>query len=918
MRTEKKRTVRGAVLFTVISVMSLLIIFLTGTLMLATSAHQRANRSYAFSQANYTARATIDGIVEAVKSPNDTTLATNIFNLRNNGVGAKYPLTVSLENNSKAIGRIDDAYVTYEGKKPYYKSSTMEWVDADLFKISVEVTYAGQTNTTVAYMLDNTIIKEGPPPDSNGGFVTVGNASIANHTNSFGGSFFGIGLNKGDRYYMGDLGWSRDVTLGDKLYLNYVDKTPDMQGDINFLKYPTDEVVKYTLQNDTAMEAPLVFNGSLDLSTKLDLYFTKKNSSPNYDGGMAVWGDLYLQNKDFKIHTETLNDSYYNNASYKSLLEMSEFNELPYLYVDRELKFQTGHDGLGQSNIPFNIFTGSIKNSGGAGATIYANVYCHDANQTSFIGNTAGQTKLYTWSNSVVNKTAGYLGQVTDGTFATKGNLVVEGNGAVITGDLIVEGDLTVNGELTVGGTIVVKGTLTNHGSINTSNQIYANFAQGNQFTNSILGKKKAANGVDDLYVQEIAGTHTAFLGQNVNTSGDGSHSFAWLKRDVITDMGLTLTNGMYDFNWSFIDSKYFVSDAGGWLSDPATVAASPISYNDYIYRNVDDPTDTTTNENDIYETSVTFNGNPVFSTDTYEAAHGCIFPKYAEQDVILGFTQIDGKPDTQTKILRTIDEIEDDYQFATKSTTAIPATYIATVEGTVYNNGNVPAEITSDCTLEGGFSGKNLTIKGISGGDIWVKLKNNFSFDGGHNYDIIYDDSDPNCGNLYLFVENQANVTMGRIITKSYKDAIDGHQDFQIKTKIIKPDGPSKILSTPKITIYSSKAEGGVEPKLTGSNGFMATACIQAPYMKFDAPTVFDWSSPDIYYDGVKINSTTNATRIGVIGVLNVAEANSQNNFVFLYTPESNTTPPSSGSLQEQLNFASGDPYRVVYYDLT
>ena len=65
MKTEKKKTLRGSILFTVVCVMALLIIFLTGTLALASAAGNRAHRSYSVSQANYTARAAIASFTDA-------------------------------------------------------------------------------------------------------------------------------------------------------------------------------------------------------------------------------------------------------------------------------------------------------------------------------------------------------------------------------------------------------------------------------------------------------------------------------------------------------------------------------------------------------------------------------------------------------------------------------------------------------------------------------------------------------------------------------------------------------------------------------------------------------------------------------------------------------------------------------------
>ena len=68
MKTEKSNKLRGTVLFTVVCVMALLIIFLTGTLALATASSNRAHKSYSSSQANYTAKTAITGFTRALST----------------------------------------------------------------------------------------------------------------------------------------------------------------------------------------------------------------------------------------------------------------------------------------------------------------------------------------------------------------------------------------------------------------------------------------------------------------------------------------------------------------------------------------------------------------------------------------------------------------------------------------------------------------------------------------------------------------------------------------------------------------------------------------------------------------------------------------------------------------------------------
>ena len=110
MKTDKKRSFRGAVLLTVVSVMSLLIIFLTSTLALATAANNRAHKSYSSSQASYTARAAIDSILKAASG--DDSFKTAMASLT---AGNGFDVDVDMEASVAGIGRVDKARVEYAG-----------------------------------------------------------------------------------------------------------------------------------------------------------------------------------------------------------------------------------------------------------------------------------------------------------------------------------------------------------------------------------------------------------------------------------------------------------------------------------------------------------------------------------------------------------------------------------------------------------------------------------------------------------------------------------------------------------------------------------------------------------------------------------------------------------------------------------
>ena len=113
---KKNNKVKGSILFTVVSVMAILIIFLMGTLVLATSASNRAHRTYSTSQTQYTARTAIDSILEAFSSSDD--FAEAICNL--SSTNKSLAVDVELDQSTLAsMGDVHDVVIEYVGQQKY-------------------------------------------------------------------------------------------------------------------------------------------------------------------------------------------------------------------------------------------------------------------------------------------------------------------------------------------------------------------------------------------------------------------------------------------------------------------------------------------------------------------------------------------------------------------------------------------------------------------------------------------------------------------------------------------------------------------------------------------------------------------------------------------------------------------------------
>lgn len=420
MKTERKRQLKGSVLFTVVSVMSLLIIFLMATLVLATSAGKRAHKSYSTSQTQYTARTAVDSVFQAIGASQDFADAIDALSASNKG-----PLNVEVQiADTPSMGRIESCTVTWEGSQSFYNEDKKEWQVKDLLKITANVSLGGQTTTGSSYILKD------PPQHTtqNGGgagFVTAGSAQTANHTSAFGGTYFNI-----------------------REFVNPADTSTayaTLPYDFTTKNYLTNEV--FTLVNGQVIEANFVVNGDVKTAEQAILAY------PAAGTGISIWGDFEMGSSGSGLEFTA-----YNVTNDMDI----EYTQIPYLYVDEGITAVRDVD-IGNGTFPMNVFCGWFDFSGGS-TDIYADVYCMEPNKTSKFSGASTNT-LYTWASSVINKTVSEnAAQHSYGNIYSKGNVEIGGNnGNTINGDVRVEGDLTLGsdtGTVKITGDVVVKGTL--------------------------------------------------------------------------------------------------------------------------------------------------------------------------------------------------------------------------------------------------------------------------------------------------------------------------------------------------------------------------------------------------------------------------------------------------------------------------
>lgn len=864
---KKNNKVKGSILFTVVSVMAILIIFLMGTLVLATSASNRAHRTYSTSQTQYTARTAIDSILEAFAASDDFAEAICDLSPSNSSLA----VDVELDQSTLAsMGDIHDVVVEYVGQQKYYNEETNAWEDKDQLKITAQVTLGGITKTVTSF-----IVKDPPLIYSNdgggAGFVTAGNASTENHTSAFGGTYFNINRElKSLRFDSYDLGAET------KLY--WSNKT-------------------FKLGNGQVIEAPFVTNGNLYINTENIFIF------PTTGTGIAVWGDLTLQNSDGFVLTSE------NVTSGKTY----NYNEIPYLYVDGTFKTEGSNKiGVGNDKLPLNIFCGKTEITSGSGVNIYADMYIMD-NSNSFIKAMNSGSLLGQWTSDVLNKTRD-LNAVShsSGSMFSKGSLTLEDFS--VKKDVRVENDLTINAnstDVTIDGDVVVGGKLTITGSKNVSigGTIYCDTkkieAPGVVATKSLKAdlEEKTYYAALDTSILENIGKWVDVEGNEITSDKNGNSV------DVIdlTDNELNPAPGCpTDENGNYAE----YSDKNGTpYYAPEYVAYKNISTGSYV------------KEADAFEeTGQSYNGTAILPSALYTDS---IYPAEMEKKAILGLTELKDTNGNilskgETQIVQTLSELGSNAcsinPFTADTVYEIPSSFNDKVNAKQYTESTLPAEIKESCTLTGQFYKTTININ--PGNDtIWIKIDNVDL----QQTDIIVNDD---AGRVNFFIEKTTkskyslNLYKSSILTKSFSERFKAKDEIIIDTY-----GGTSNIKAPNIYIYagSDVTYGDSDEtewySIGVPNGGHITGYIKAPWLDYICKS-FDGDAlkinADIKYNGVTFcgkgnpnyevkNLTTgrtpkvkNTNQIPVIGSLTVGSFQGDNDLVILYINNSKSADSS------------------------
>lgn len=467
MKTEKRKTLQGSVLFTVVCVMALLIIFLTGTLALASASSNRAHKSYSSSQASYTARAAIESFTLAMER--EPGLPAAIENMGNDPL---YPQVIINDPSLGRVGCYDDSGDWHDNvieiapvesaNKQYIftdanKDGKEEWVEVTAVRVTATCRVGKEEETVSAYIRKMPAGSSKTTPGGLEGLHEVGGNSFPNGGKVYGG--FGLGIAK-------------------------------------------DNSGIYRLHNALEARTKIAFiNGSLVYATGSAKFFVETPAKPDKMAKpysqTVIMGNVWMENSNFFFVDYDMNENYTQK-------------QIPYLYIDGALVCQSGTDlvqGIKdpkKPNGPFNVFIGTLNTkaytdvqfSAGGSDLYLMDDYQEDEYYTvlhtkdldiaaeelpypddpenpenpaglidkyvkvkkgdNYFGS-SGTSSLYAWTSSYVNKSDSK--NISEGgNIYCKGNLTLQE--AKIKGDVRVEGDCTIMNNVDIEGDLVVGGIL--------------------------------------------------------------------------------------------------------------------------------------------------------------------------------------------------------------------------------------------------------------------------------------------------------------------------------------------------------------------------------------------------------------------------------------------------------------------------
>lgn len=942
--TEKRKTVRGSVLFTTVSVMALLIIFLSGALALASSANNRAHKSYSSSQASYNARAAIDSFMQAMQS--DAGVAAAVHDMDANGLqpalgiadgNVSNPDVWDKDNNPSSrwgtIGYYDDGGTFHAGQIDIHKTTDQDqyewdasadegrgkWVNLTEYKITATARYGREEETVNAYM-----------------------RTLLNITPSTGGGVKGIQA-------VGGSGFSNNGTITGGFGLNLAGESSD----------------SYQYTDNLTIDTELAFlNASIrTLSTAKYQAKVMEDGTPSK---MVVTGDFEYGHGSSFIY-----------ANYDMTPLKSDFTQqdVPYIFI--EGKFTSGSsvgDLVVSNGAPFNFFAGSMNMyQGNLGST---DLYLMDSGADNYIGPYQGSPTLYRWARSMTATDTRFNSD--GGNIYCNGNLTL--NSAYINGDVRVAGDCNITGNTKIYGDLVVGGNLTTNGNIVkiVSGKVYAGSTADADAETLKDGYEVHEN---PKHVGELRPGYTSVTYPNVEIPvveevtqgsgdygwhqvafGDGSFTQEFEGRTVNCRVfswseasSPTTVYWLPDYSAVYLEKPYYRVDKNGYQTTDIVSGAESTYYTREsdsadvevteavgdFFSQWDDPTIEATEQfyyyyldpatgtltkveaSEAYETGkinpITsyVNADQIYPTNmTKEKIYGApgapgtadegrfvaaddstkLIPNLYEQRKALGLDEATGQV---TSTLVDV-KVELDNSGLWDYTNKCPkAEKVKNLSDYSIYSGNV-LEITESCTLQGNADNKIINIR-PGADDIYILL-DNVSFS--------------NEAQIVVYNTETTDKT-GKIFTPNVNFIINGKLESYNKLSIMNSallgGGTPNVKYTDRYGIYfyglnENPTYGWKSSSIKLTNDSTIVGVLRTPYTKFEAHVRGRYNIKYIGEDGKEVSM-----KPVIIGSAIVDSADTTNEFGIAYTIGNKATGGGGGG--SAFFSATRDKYQVLYY---
>lgn len=1070
MNDQKKRKFKGSVLFTVVFVMSILIVLLFGTLTLAYATNSRAHVNYSSAQTGITSRLVTESAIRAISGNDD--YAKAIASLDENNRGPMYvKVQMSSTDSSAALGTMghgDDQHdiytrIEYAGKKEYYDADEGSWLERNLLRFSSTVSQGGVEKTSTAYVIKHKLGANTGNTGGGAGFVTTAGATLSTQTSLLGGSY--VNLPNMEKMNILNLDNAQQLEFYKRLSTN---------GARGFKKFDASNMNNTSLYLENTgglIECDSFIYNNLVPHQWSEFHFPKEGT------GLTVWGDLVADSATLKTVGFYAGQSFVDKYSEKNpdgtFKNSLDFNKIPYIYVNGGIYASNSSAAIVLGNIsnpfPLNVFCGYIdsRNVGDKFATA-ADIYCMDEDKTSYFRpNTDNSTILYNWVGSVLTKTNSVdMSSKINSNIYSKGSVVLDGSaeGAkpLVIGEeykkteVRVDKNCTIRGNVTIYGDLVVNGTLIFESTpgagvttpkLEVTGKIYyrdsAGYVYSASNTNYVVKESIKHDGKMDLsnigkienakryYYRWDPKDHTEeivhdewnteikyLLPSGESTYADDIRYYAyyenyspellaedddpdndapekWLNPDVYYNEWnrpenpvdkskdyyyvrkyLAIENGdmsgiTVDEFGNVVDAKFITNsvpqDEAFYYVDKTTLGEVEVyDEEEYYTRRALDDSDTGEITFEQYHYYV--NGNLVSEEEAKRSAtpeaHNIsdypnaetienyahkdeVYPKYAERGVLLGLETLDGIPEAQTKVVKTLKDIKSDvadpyqYDFDLNQIDKLPNSiknaylpikndsYVSSIYDSrlSYDSTTKVLTINSSCKLNLSVSNGSVSKLVINpGNEEQLLVVKNLSVDNPVPIEIV----DTGSGHVNMLVEKGGkfeHAGNGTIATTTYLKKLndmktDKNGDGEIsvgynsKNSVVDFDLQAELGSKakPNFNIYGEMSVTR-PPEVTLTNVNMLTANILSPSIKFTcAGGTGGFASyyDHFYYDDIDLMSSDHGRDVAknlIFGCLNAKEASIPNQFYVIYTTD------DGGDIGGLDVSDSENWYRLLYY---